>query len=68
MKYPFGIFLPGGGWSYDTAPIMTYSHESEEWMIPLNLVIGKTVTINSRPCGRFRGSARRRGGMSWLVS
>ena len=28
---------------------MTYNHESEEWMIPLNLTFGKTVTINGRP-------------------
>ena len=46
---PFGIFLPGEGWSYGTAPIMTYNHESNEWIIPLNLTIGKTVTINGRP-------------------
>ncbi|MHC4951740.1 MAG: hypothetical protein ACYTEU_12275 [Planctomycetota bacterium] len=37
MKYPFGIFLPGGGWSYGTAPVMTYNHESEEWMISFNV-------------------------------
>ena len=27
---PFGIFLPGEGWSFGSAPIMTYNHESEE--------------------------------------
>ncbi|MHC4836063.1 MAG: hypothetical protein ACYTCN_09075, partial [Planctomycetota bacterium] len=46
---PFGIFLPGDGWTFGTAPIMTYNHESEEWMIPVNLTVGKTVTINGRP-------------------
>ena len=46
---PFGIFLPGEGWSLGSAPIMTYNHESEEWMIPVNLTVGKTVTINGRP-------------------
>jgi hypothetical protein len=46
---PFGIFLPGEGWSFGSAPIMTYNHESEEWMVPLNLTLGKTVTLNGRP-------------------
>ena len=46
---PFGIFLPGEGWSFGSAPIMTYNHESQEWMIPLNLTVGKTVTMNGRP-------------------
>jgi hypothetical protein len=46
---PFGIFLPGDGWSFGSAPIMTYNHESEEWMIPVNLMVGRTVTMNGRP-------------------
>ena len=46
---PFGILLPGEGWSIGSAPIITYNHESEEWMVPLNVMIGKTVTLNGRP-------------------
>jgi len=42
-------FLPGGGWSVGTAPIMNYDWESEEWTIPLNLVTSKTVMFGSMP-------------------
>ena len=46
---PFGVFIPGGGWSLGSTPIMTYNHESEEWMVPLHLVVAKTFIINGRP-------------------
>jgi len=46
---PFGVFIPGGGWSVASTPIMTYNHESEEWMVPLHLVVAKTFIINGRP-------------------
>jgi hypothetical protein len=46
---PFGIVLPGEGWSFGSAPIITYNHESEEWLVPVNLMVGKTVTLNGRP-------------------
>ncbi len=45
----FGTLLPGGGWSVGTAPIMTYNWDSEDWTIPLNLSIGKTVILNGKP-------------------
>jgi len=45
----FGVFVPGGGWSFGSMPIMTYNHESEEWMVPLHLTVGRTVIINGRP-------------------
>ena len=45
----FGIFLPGGGWNVGTTPIISYDHEIEEWAIPLNATIGKTVILNGRP-------------------
>ena len=45
----FGTLLPGGGWSVGTAPIMTYNWDSEEWTIPLNLTIGKTVIWGGKP-------------------
>jgi hypothetical protein len=46
---PFAILLPGEGWSFGSAPIITYNHESEEWMVPVNLMVGRTVTLNGRP-------------------
>ena len=45
----FGVYLPGGGWNFGTSPIMTYDHEAEEWSIPLNFTVGKTVILNGRP-------------------
>ena len=45
----FGVFVPGGGWSVGSTPIMTYNHESEEWTVPLHFTAGKTVIINGRP-------------------
>ena len=45
----FGIYLPGGGWNIGTQPIISYNHEIDEWTIPLNATIGKTVILNGRP-------------------
>jgi hypothetical protein len=45
----FGVFVPGGGWSVGSMPIMTYNHESEEWTVPLHFTAGKTFIINGRP-------------------
>lgn len=45
----FGIFLPGGGWSYGTAPLVTYDHEIEEWTIPINFNFGRTIVRNGKP-------------------
>lgn len=45
----FGVFIPGGGWTVGSAPIMTYNHESEEWTVPLHLTASKTFIINGRP-------------------
>jgi len=42
-------FLPGGGWSVGTTPIMNYNWESEEWTVPLNLAVSKTVMFGSTP-------------------
>jgi hypothetical protein len=42
-------FLPGGGWAVGTAPIMNYDWESEEWTIPLNLNVSKTVMFGKMP-------------------
>ena len=46
----FGTLIPGGGYTWGTAPIITYDHNSEEWTIPINFNIGKTVIqSNGRP-------------------
>lgn len=42
-------YLPGGGWNIGTAPTITYDWESEQWTVPLQLNIGKTVIWNGRP-------------------
>lgn len=42
-------FLPGGGWSVGSLPIMQYNWQSEEWNIPINLTISKTIKVGSTP-------------------
>jgi hypothetical protein len=42
-------FLPGGGWNWGSAPVMTYDWENEQWTIPLQINVGKTVVLNGRP-------------------
>ena len=45
----FLISLPGGGWSVGTRPIINYDWEEEEWTVPLNLAISKTVLVGKMP-------------------
>jgi len=45
----FLTFLPGGGWNVGTTPIMNYDWKSEEWTIPLNLTVGKTIKVGNMP-------------------
>ncbi len=45
----FGIYLPGGGWNVGSTPIINYDHIGNEWTIPLNLTIGKTVIMGGKP-------------------
>ena len=45
----FAAFLPGGGWNYGSAPIITYDWESEDWTVPLNLTAGRTLILGGRP-------------------
>lgn len=42
-------FLPGGGWSVGTTPIRNYNWETEEWTIPLQVDISKTVKWGNTP-------------------
>jgi hypothetical protein len=45
----FAIYLPGGGWSVGSTPILSYDWKIDEWTIPINLSVGKTVVVNGRP-------------------
>ena len=42
-------YLPGGGWNVGTAPIMIYDWNASQWTIPVNLNVGKTVTLQGKP-------------------
>lgn len=41
--------LPGGGWSIGSSPILQHNWETQEWTIPLNLTLGKTVVMGKTP-------------------
>jgi hypothetical protein len=45
----FASILPGGGWNYGSAPIITYDWEAKNWTVPVNFNVGKTVMISNRP-------------------
>jgi len=45
----FYTYLPGGGWNIGTSPIMNYNWETAQWTIPINLTVGKAVTIGGKP-------------------
>jgi hypothetical protein len=46
----FGTIIGSGGWTYGSSPIMSYDHNAEQWTIPINLNVGKTVIQgNGRP-------------------
>ena len=46
----FGTLIGTGGWTYGTAPIVTYDHNDSQWTVPINLNVGKTVIAgNGRP-------------------
>ena len=43
------VYLPGGGWNTGSSPAITYDWKSEQWTVPLQASIGKTVVIGGRP-------------------
>jgi hypothetical protein len=45
----FATFLPGGGWNFGTNPIISYDWNNEQWTIPINVNVGKTVMIGGKP-------------------
>ncbi|MEK6231516.1 MAG: hypothetical protein N2A42_06660 [Luteolibacter sp.] len=45
----FATYLPGGGWNVGTSPICSYDWHRDQWTIPLNLTVGKTVVLGGKP-------------------
>jgi hypothetical protein len=45
----FATYLPGGGWNVGTAPIINYDWSSDQWTLPINLTVGKSVIMGGRP-------------------
>ena len=43
------IFLPGGGWNVGSVPIIVFDEENDQWTVPLNAQVGKTVILGGRP-------------------
>lgn len=46
---PFAVFLPGGGWSVGTAGICSYDWENDQWTVPLQLQVSRTVKVGKMP-------------------
>ena len=46
---PIANFLPGGGWAIGTMGLMNYNWESEQWTVPLNLTLAKTLMFGRLP-------------------
>jgi hypothetical protein len=42
-------YLPGGGWTIGSTPIMDYDWETNDWTIPLQIVVSKTVKAGKMP-------------------
>jgi len=45
----FFVYLPGGGWNLGSTPIMNYDWVSDDWTIPVNLTVGKTIMFGKTP-------------------
>lgn len=41
--------IRGGGWTVGSAPIITYDWNADQWKVPLQINVGKTVILNGRP-------------------
>ncbi len=46
---PIAVFLLGNGWDFGTFGVMNYDWESEQWTVPLNLGVGRTLILSGRP-------------------
>ena len=45
----FFRYLPGGGWAIGSTPIMDYDWKTNDWTIPLQVVVSKTVMAGKMP-------------------
>jgi hypothetical protein len=45
----FYKYLPGGGWSIGSTPIMDYNWETSDWTIPLQMIVSRTVMAGKMP-------------------
>lgn len=45
----FYTAIRGGGWTVGTGPSNTYDWKTEQWTVPLQINVGKTVILNGRP-------------------
>jgi len=46
---PIAVFLPGGGWSVGTAGLLNYDWRAEQWTVPIQLQVSKTIKIGKTP-------------------
>ena len=45
----FALSLLGKGWVVGSDPTLTYDWKQDEWEIPINLIVSKTLIIGGRP-------------------
>ncbi len=45
----FLLFLPGGGWTIGTKPILDYDWAASEWSIPLQVAASRTTRLGDLP-------------------
>jgi len=45
----FALSLLGNGWTVGTDPTINYDWKQDEWEIPINLIVSKTVILGGRP-------------------
>jgi hypothetical protein len=46
---PLALVLPGNAWIYGTNPTMTYDWETDQWTVPINVTVAKTIIIGETP-------------------
>jgi hypothetical protein len=46
---PILSYLPGGGWSISTAGLIAYNWIAEQWTVPLNLTLSRTLKLGTLP-------------------
>lgn len=46
---PIATYLPSGGWAVGTSGILTYDWNAEQWTIPINLQLSKTIKLGKMP-------------------